>query len=88
MEEFDSRPVSLKKAFEKIKAGKDCIQIVSKILFQKQHKTPVRKIRFSTSGDQIFSLTRNKTLTCWDSATGRKARVIRRITDTNARPYW
>lgn len=53
--------------------------------WSRKHKAAVRKIKFSTLGDRVFTLTRNKAFTQWDAETGKKLRCIR-VAHENA-PY-
>lgn len=53
--------------------------------WKRTHKAAVRKLRFSHNGDSVYSLTRNKAFTHWDTETGKKLRCIRVAHDSS--PY-
>jgi len=54
------------------------LNIGRKTAWQKSHKDSVRRLRFSASGNLLFSCSRNLGLTHWDVETGAKCRVIRK----------
>ncbi|VDP24138.1 unnamed protein product [Soboliphyme baturini] len=51
----------------------------------KKHKAAVRKVRTSTNGSSLLTITKNRALCLWDTETGSKKRCIRRSHDRS--PY-